>query len=401
MESDINPTVVGPRKLLFLWGAVILVVAAGIYFIWKKPFGFVGKSYTESYVLVDDKISQSAAIVINLPKDFQIAGAEKLVTFVPALAGMWKDVPNSADSLAFVPDTPLLIGKRYTAKLATQNGPISKDFIIDEDPKVLEVFPRQDSEAPEHSSITVIFNRPMVPLTTFAQLETKSLPIKITPQTEGVWKWISTRTLQFIPKDRLAYSAHYSVKILPGFASTDGVPVPTAEYAFTTRALRYQTATSGTILYDQPIQINFNEPIDLARTSENLSLKNGKTGAPVPFIAEYGKRYNYDEKGKPKEVIVDRSVLSVFPKSDQNGRSKIWDFGGSFGVVLNNAYPLDGDINYSGDIKTSVTITPAIKSVSAVSSRTMLASQNLFDPTGSLVVDFYEDMDISKSDIAA
>lgn len=402
MEGDNNPAILGSnKKRLVLSGILIVIVILGIYFFWSKPFGFVGKFYTESYVLVDDKISQSAAIIINLPKGVPKLGAEKLVTFTPALAGNWKEISGSDDSLAFMPNTPLEIGKRYTANLSMETGAISKDFVIDEDPKVLEVFPRADSEAPEHSSVTIIFNRPMVPLTTLSQLESKKLPIQITPQTEGVWKWISTRTLQFIPKTALAYSAHYSVKILQGFTSTDGVPVPVAEYKFTTRALRFEIATSGEILYDQPIQIDFNVPIDLPRTTQGLTLKNNKTGALVPFIAEYGKRYEYDEKGAPKSVVVDRSILSVFLKSDQNGRNKIWDFGGAYSVNLNGAYPLGGDINFSGSVGVSVTITPAIKSVSAVSARTTLASQNLFDPQGSLVVDFYEDIDLGKTDISA
>jgi len=361
----------------------------------------VGKSYSEVYSLVPDKISQSAAIIVSLPPKVPIEDAEKLVSFEPSLSGKWVAATNLPRSLAFVPETPLEIGKRYTAKLAMDGGALSKDFVVDEDPKVLEVFPRSGSEASENSSVTIMFNRPMVPLTTLSTLEQKNVPVAITPETSGKFKWISTRTLQFIPSERLRYSSHYSVKILSGFTSTDGVPVPVAEYNFTTRELRHVGHTEGTIFYDQPIQISFNEPINLERTAGGLSLRNNRTGGLEQFEAEYGKRYDYDRSGKPEKVLIDRSILSIYPKVDSGGRARIWDFGGSYTASLNTAYPLDGDITLSEVIKTDVTITTAIKSVRANSKRSSFASQTLFDPEGTLIVDFHEDIDLGRSDIAA
>lgn len=400
-DGGVHPATVQWNKTYLVVGAFLaLLVVLGIYFAVGKPFGFVGKSYSQIYTLVDDKISQSAAVIVNLPKQVPVQGAEKLISFEPPFTGKFVAAADSATSVAFIPDKPLEIGKRYTVKLAVGEGAISKDFIIDEDPKVLEVFPKADSETDEHSAITIIFNRPMVPLTTLSELEQKNLAVTVTPSTQGKFKWISTRTLQFIPKDRLLYASHYSVKILQGFISTDGVPVPPAEYTFTTRPLRHEGSTSGTILYDQPIQIRFNEPVDLDRTTRALTLRNEKTGMSQPFIAEYGKSYEYDSAGKPKTVIVDRSVLSVYPKADGNGRSRIWDFDGAYALTLQSAYPLEGDINFSEPITTGVTITSAIKSFAPASERTALAPIDLFDPQGTVVTEFFEPVDLPRSDIA-
>src|SRR3989338_2562020 len=412
MESEINPTPVPQftpegvttrlkKKHLILGVIIILLAAFDIYFLSGKPFGFVGKSYSEVYSLVPDKISQSAAIVVSLPPKVPVEGAEKLVSFEPPFEGKWVKNANLEHSLAFVPETPLEIGKRYTAKLALAEGAISKDFIVDEDPKVLEVFPRNGSEANENSSVTIMFNRPMVPLTTLDTLEQRNVFVSVTPQTSGKFKWISTRMLQFIPTERLRYSSHYSVKILSGFTSVDGVPVPPAEYSFTTRPLRHMGHTEGVILYDQPIQIIFNEPINLEKTAGGLSLKNSKTGGLEQFDAEYGKRYEYDSSGKPEKVGIDRSILSVYPKADRGGRARIWDFGGAYSLSLNAAYPLDGDIMLPETIKSDVTITTAIKSIVARSERSTLVSPNLFDPQGALAIVFYEDIDLSRSDIVA
>src|SRR5690349_21027463 len=119
MENSPNFVLVNPSKKRFVLGAVIVVllIILGIYFSVKKPFGFVGRSYSEVYSLVDDKISQSAAVILTLPKNIPKEGAEKLVSFEPPLQGSWlaTDIPNA---LAFKPSEPLTIGKRYTAKLA-------------------------------------------------------------------------------------------------------------------------------------------------------------------------------------------------------------------------------------------------------------------------------------------
>ncbi len=403
-DTNVVPSVELPKtnyKLFVLGILFALAVAGAIYIGIKKPFGFVGKSYSEVYTLVPDKISQSAAVLISLPKGVPKEGAEKLVSFIPALQGTWTSAGNQANVIAFVPNDPLSIGKRFTATLTTTEGSLSKDFVIDEDPKVLEVFPRKDSEADADSSITIMFNRPMVPLTTLSTLEAQDLQVSLTPATDGKFKWISTRVLQFIPKTTLHYSSKYSVKILPGFQSTDGVPVPPAEFTFTTKALRFEGATSGNIVYNQPIELHFNQPVDIGRTIQGLTIKNVKTGALEAFEAEYGKRFDYDEKGKPKQVVIDRSVLSIFAKADSNGRSRVWDFGASYGLSLRNAYPLEGDIAYSGVINADVTVTEAIKSYIFASERTDLASSDLFDPQGKIVVDFYEDISLSKSDISA
>ena len=88
-----------------------------------------------------------------------------------------------------------------------------------EDPEIVAVFPVEGSETSEDSEITIVFNRPMVALTTLSELETKDIPVEITPKTEGKFRWITTRNLQFIPKERLQRASEYTVKIKKGLVS--------------------------------------------------------------------------------------------------------------------------------------------------------------------------------------
>ncbi|NCT00204.1 hypothetical protein GW765_04490, partial [Candidatus Parcubacteria bacterium] len=97
-------------------------------------------------------------------------------------------------------------------------------------------------------------------------LEEKDVPVEITPYTEGRFKWITTRNLQFIPKERLQRSSNYTVKIKSGLLSMDGLEVKGQERKFITRPLRYFSLSKETTVYNQPISIYFNQPVDLERT---------------------------------------------------------------------------------------------------------------------------------------
>jgi len=274
------------KMMLGLLLLIVIVVIGIFYFTNNKSFVF-RQNYSEIYTLVQDKVSKSAPIVINLPKGVQVLGSEQAVKFIPEIKGEWVKTPL-INAIAFKPRNSLELGKYYTVVFNGATGAIKKDFMADEDPRVIDIFPQKDSEADESSSITISFSRPMVPLTTLDVLDGNPIPIEITPATKGKFKWISTRTLQFIPETHLVRSAHYSVKVLAGLTSMDGLSVAGFSHNFTTRPLNFQGVTSGTILYNQPIEIRFNQPVDLERTVANLSLTTTVGGKRIDFNAVYG-----------------------------------------------------------------------------------------------------------------
>jgi uncharacterized protein YfaS (alpha-2-macroglobulin family) len=393
----------GLKKKFALVISVALVVLAAI--VWAAFFrGESGSfslrvNYPKIYTLVEDKVSSSAPIQINLPAGVAKEGIEEKVTFEPALAGDW--VPTDVASVvAFKPAKKLEIGNHYTVALALEKGIITKDFQAAEDPLVEAILPKGDSEADESSAITIIFNRPIVPLTTLGELEKRDVPITMTPETEGKWKWISTRNLQFIPKTSLVASAHYTVKVGSGIVSMDGLAVKEVNHAFITRPLRLEGATSGIVRYNQPIEIRFNEPIDLEKTKKEITLIDSQSGQSLSFEASYGSRIEYDYEAEKSQKIEDKSVLSVIQKKDTFGRSGFWDFEKSYAFALSKAYPVGGDIVLSSPINLAITTTGVVQSVTAQSERTDYASTQLFDPKGTITIRFYEDIDFERSEIS-
>ena len=398
-----------PRKKVIAVGGGIVAVVIIILLI-RGVFGGISffvptNNYVPIYTLVNEKISQHGGIIINLPKGVSKNGAEEKVSFEPDIQGAWI-ASSLPDAILYKPSSELTIGKHYLVSFTTDSGVIKKDFLVDEDPAVVSIFPNADAEADPASAITIVFNRPMVPLTTLSELDKKSVPITISPRTPGKFKWISTRTLQFIPDKTLWGSAHYTVSVRPDFVSMDGLSIPAKTYSFTTKNLRLDSTTTGEIVYTQPIRFYFNQPVDLKKTSGEITLTNKTTGSRVERVAQYGKSLVWDSTTNSNKEIEDTKIIDVFPKNSRNGHSNVWEFSTSYTATIKTAYPVGGDIALSGSLfspvaTAEVTTGAVLKSVTVQSEKTDLASAQLFDPAGTASFSFYEDIDIGKSVIRA
>ena len=397
-----------PHRNQILTGCAIalLVLFAAFRLLTDNASFFVPKvNYQPVYALVNDKISKHGAIIVNLPKGESVQGATEKVHFEPQIAGAWIEskFPNA---IVYKPSSELALGKHYSVSYQAAKGTITKDFLVDEDPQITNIFPSSDAEAPLSSAITIVFNRPMVPLTTLSELETMDIPVSISPQTEGKFKWITTRTLQFIPKTTLAGSAHYKVEIKPDFISMDGLPVPAKTYTFTTTALRLNESSKGTIGYSEPVKFYFNQPVDLEKTRPEISVRGVVAGQQVAFIASYGTKKIWDTGQQKYREVEDRSVISIIPKDSLRGNAHAWEFETSYGVAIKTVYPVGGDIALTGTlsapaVSSYVTTEAIFAAVLARSEASRLVSKDLFDPAGQALFHFHEDVDIGKSDISA
>ena len=423
---------------------VVLLAVIGFYFISNRKVT-IKPPYTSGYRLVNEKISQSASIVLHLPFQIDKALAQERVKFDPELKGNW--VESDSDSeIVFKPSEKLKLLNFYAVELALEQpeeSSIRSDFFVDEDPKILAIFPKENSETSENTEITIVFNRPMVPLSVLDQMENQNVPVEIIPATEGKFKWTTTRNLQFIPKERLIRSSNYQVKIKPGLTSLDGLGLDGKEVKFTTRNLRYLGSDvnessyyqNSVISYNQPITIYFNQPVDLERIRNEVSLRDLEKDQNIPFVIEYGTKGKqsrnyyqyYDEYGQQdglkqmggyladmmsglgfiwgdenkSDAETDQSIIKIYSKADRFGRAKTWDFNNSYRLVINKAYPLEGDINLDFPKTINFKSADVISSISAQSDRTRYAETNFFDPQGKLRVAFYEEIDLNKSSISA
>lgn len=377
----------------------IVLLAGSVFFYHTKEKHVAVKQFTNVYSFVPEKISKSAYIPVSVPEGIDEETARNSITFSPEVKGTWQ-TEELEDVVVFAPEKPLKSGVYYAVNMDTGSVQMSGDFFVDEDPKIEAVFPAADNETHEDSEITIVFNRPMVPLTTLTEQESIEIPITITPETPGRFKWISTRNLQFIPETTLIPSSDYTVEIGEGLYSVDGLPVAPMTHKFVTRPLRYLTS-DGTSYhnYRSPIVIPFNQAVDLEKTASKISVTHHEDGSAVAVDFEYGKTRTYNRKEKKWEEVENKSQIHIYQKKDQHGRKHFWDFETNYDVSINGAIPLQGNKDLTEVKSLFVEIPHIVRSVDAESDRSEYVSTRMFDPEGTLTVSFYDDIDLSASDI--
>ncbi len=354
------------------------------------------KQFTNVYAFVPEKLSASALIPITLPAGIDEQTARDSISFNPEVEGEWV-TEEQEGVIIFRPEEALTRDAYYEVSLDLPGAQMSGDFYVDEDPEVSALFPASGSETNEASEITIVFNRPMVPLTTLEVNEEKPLPISITPETKGRFKWISTRTLQFKPETTLRPSSEYVVTVGDGLTSVDGVAVSPFTHTFQTRPLRYENVLSGVVGYRSPVVITFNQPVDLNKTAPQVRVVDSN-GNDVPIYVSYGETQVYDwETGKTR-TEENPSMLYVYSKQDRHGRDGFWDFDSPYTLTIQGGETPEGTIPLT-EQRTANFVTPNIvEDVTALSDRTGLARADFFDPEGTLAVRFYDEIDIEKLD---
>ncbi|MFT7464529.1 MAG: hypothetical protein ACI9EF_002885, partial [Pseudohongiellaceae bacterium] len=117
------------------------------------------------------------------------------------------------------------------------------------------------------SQLSVTFSQPMVPLAAIDDLAVSSgaVPVRLTPQPAGSWRWLGTRTLVFEPETRFAYSTHYRVEVPSGTKSALGSALPeSAHWRFSTATASVQSFDPGgeALPLEPLITLAFNQPVD-------------------------------------------------------------------------------------------------------------------------------------------
>ncbi len=132
--------------------------------------------------------------------------------------------------------------------------------------------------------LSVTFNEPMVDITSHAELDKKTRPVRLTPEPPGKWRWIGTQTLLFEPKERFPASTDYQVEVPAEARSVNGATLGQSKrWSFTTprlELLRSHPRWSG-IELDPIVFLSFNQRINQEALLAHLSMRAGQQ--PVDF----------------------------------------------------------------------------------------------------------------------
>jgi len=116
-------------------------------------------------------------------------------------------------------------------------------------------------------NLSVTFSQPMVALSSQEEAAT-NVPVSLSPQPPGKWRWVGTRTLLFEPAGRFPMATRYSVTIASGTRSANGGALGnTRSWSFTTPPPTIKTSYPGnnnTQARDALMFVEFDQRIDPA-----------------------------------------------------------------------------------------------------------------------------------------
>ncbi len=232
-----------------------------------------------------EEVAPDGGVTVTFDEEMDPASVEAAWTMEPAAQGMfgWTD----GRTVSFRPIDGWQRATRYKVVIGT--GAKAANGLALEDPyeffvqtvgllEVSAVIPAADATGvAADATITVSFNRPVVPLVSTEQLDQLPQPLVSDPPIEGTGEWINTSIYQFTPSKPLAGGTTYTVSVAAGLTDVTGSTLDTS-YTWRFKTLSpeilnvspYQ-GESG-VLLDRSISVQFSQPMNRASTEEAFLL---------------------------------------------------------------------------------------------------------------------------------
>lgn len=159
--------------------------------------------------------------------------------------------------------------------------PAEKPPAIPEGPlQILSCSPQGEVEMASQLQIT--FNQPMVSVTGLGDL--KDMPVKLTPQPAGRWRWLGTQTLVFQPEKRFPMATRFEVEVPAETAAASGTKLKAGkQFSFQTPTLQLEESwPNGGPQELQPLLfLRFNQDIEAEKVASEIKLRGNREEIPL------------------------------------------------------------------------------------------------------------------------
>jgi predicted small lipoprotein YifL len=320
----------------------------------------VGGTLSVAFDQPMDADSTASAMQVLAPDQSVVAGEVS-----------WKN----ARTLVFKPEKPLETGKVYAAVFAASaksaggvelGEQLTLNFQTTGKLQVSQVFPAGGATDIQNKGvITVMFNRPVVPLVIAEAQADLPNPLVIEPGVEGKGEWINTSLYVFRPDGYLRGGTEYHVTVPAGLADASGDPGAALgedySWSFTTELGQVEYFSYNDMMnpndqmpnvrLDPVIKIGFSVAMDRNSVENFLTLRNSASGEDVAL--ETG----WNEAGteitlKPADLLALDSTYQLNLNGDiralDGGLLKeglIWNFGTLPHPYIKSTIPRDGAAN--------------------------------------------------------
>ncbi len=238
------------HKKLLLKSVICLLLSA--IFIAKFGNLFLPPKLAYSYPMAGGSdIPLDTQIELVFDRNVRKSSVEKAFQITPNITG--KLTWQGDNRLVFQPEGNFTRGtsygislnKLFFSKFFIPGKKIDLQFATLGDPRVILSSPQ--FELPDNlSPITVVFDRPMVPLTTATNSAEKLPPFMISPKVVGSGRWLGTTSYQFTPDKPYKKASTYSVNFVPDLKSQDGGILP-QDFDWTFSSVRPQVESQSPI----------------------------------------------------------------------------------------------------------------------------------------------------------
>ena len=208
----------------------------------------------------------------------------------------WPD----ARTLRFSPDSRLEPDSRYLGILSVSavsvvGEPLEDDLRLDFHTgsafMVGQVLPADGTKDVDvGTSITVVFNRPVVPLTIFEEQSGLPQPLQMDPPVTGEGEWVNSSMYIFTPGEALDSGVNYQLRVDASLSDTGGESLESEfVWSFSTQEVSGYMSDEDydRLLLDAAIRVEFVQPMDTASVAAALSVIDRETGAAIPVQLEW------------------------------------------------------------------------------------------------------------------
>ncbi|MCB8943911.1 MAG: Ig-like domain-containing protein [Ardenticatenaceae bacterium] len=197
------------------------------------------------------------------------------------------------DTLVFTPRSDLNRAQKYNISLSqtalSANGqtlfaPINLQLETIGYLEASQLIPTDGNQNVQtDTAITILFNRPVVPLVSTSQQAGLPQPLTLDPPVDGTGEWISTSIYRFTPTQPLDGATTYTAQIAAGLEDvTGGLLQNDITWSFTTLSPSVVSTQPDTgaanINPTLPLTITFNMPMERESTENAVTLRGGSSG---------------------------------------------------------------------------------------------------------------------------
>ena len=136
-----------------------------------------------------------------------------------------------------------------------------------------------EGDVPLVPQLSVTFSQPMVAVTSHQDTIASGVPVKLTPQPSGRWRWVGAKTLLFETDGHFPMATEYTAEVPAGTKSATGATLATAtrwKFATPPPVVKTFFPTDGPTTARDPLMfVEFDQRINPAAVAETIRVRSG------------------------------------------------------------------------------------------------------------------------------